>query len=64
VLLVPGLLILVPGALSYESVLYIIQSNAADAAGIAVTAIIASVEIVSGLLLAQLLFQKQAAPPA
>jgi uncharacterized membrane protein YjjP (DUF1212 family) len=60
VLLVPGLLILVPGALSYESVLYILQSNAADAAGIAVTAVIAAVEIVSGLLLSQLFLAPEA----
>jgi uncharacterized membrane protein YjjP (DUF1212 family) len=55
VLLVPGLLILVPGSLSYESILYVLQSNNADAAAIAVNSIFAAVEIVAGLLLAQLL---------
>jgi uncharacterized membrane protein YjjB (DUF3815 family) len=55
VLLVPGLLILVPGSLSYESILYVLQSNNADAAGIAVNSVFAAVEIVAGLLLAQLL---------
>lgn len=54
VLLVPGLLILVPGSLSYESILFIVQSNTADAAGIAVNSVFAAVEIVAGLLLAQL----------
>jgi uncharacterized membrane protein YjjP (DUF1212 family) len=54
VLLVPGLLILVPGSLSYESILYVLQSNTADAAAIAVNSVFAAVEIVAGLLLAQL----------
>lgn len=53
VLLIPGLLILVPGSLSYESILFV-QSDAADAAGIAVNSILAAVEIVAGLVLAQL----------
>jgi len=59
VLLVPGLLILVPGALSYESILFVLQSNAAGAATIALNSIVAAVEIVAGILLAQLLI----APP-
>ncbi len=54
VLLIPGVIIIVPGALSYESILFILQSDAADAATIATNAIVAAVEIVSGLLLAQL----------
>ena len=54
VLLIPGVIIIVPGALSYESILFILQSDAADAATIATNAVIAAVEIVSGLLLAQL----------
>jgi uncharacterized membrane protein YjjP (DUF1212 family) len=56
ILLIPGLLILVPGSLSYESILYLLQSKATDGGGIAVTAIVAAVEIVSGLLLSQLFF--------
>ena len=56
ILLIPGLLILVPGALSYESILYLLQSHATDGGGIAVTASVAAVEIVSGLLLSQLFF--------
>jgi uncharacterized membrane protein YjjP (DUF1212 family) len=55
VLLVPGVLILVPGSLSYESILFTIQRDSGDAAGIALTTVIASVELVCGLLLAQLL---------
>jgi uncharacterized membrane protein YjjP (DUF1212 family) len=55
VLLVPGLLILVPGALSYESLLFVIGNNAEDAASLAVGAILAAVQIVAGLLLSQLL---------
>jgi uncharacterized membrane protein YjjP (DUF1212 family) len=54
VLLVPGLLILVPGSLSYESILYVLQSNSAGAVAIAVNSVFAAVEIVAGLLLAQL----------
>ena len=54
VLLIPGVVIIVPGALSYESILFILQSDANDASSIALNAVIASVEIVSGLLLAQL----------
>lgn len=54
VLLIPGVIIIVPGALSYESILLVLQSDAADAATIATNAVIAAVEIVSGLLLAQL----------
>ena len=56
VLLIPGLLILVPGALSYESILLILQRDVADAGGIALNATVAAVEIVSGLLLSQLFF--------
>lgn len=55
VLLIPGVIMIVPGSLSYESILYIIQSKAADAGPIALNAVVAAVEIVSGLLLAQLI---------
>ncbi len=55
VLLIPGVIMIVPSSLSYESILYIIQSNAADAGPIALNAVVASVEIVSGVLLAQLI---------
>ena len=55
VLLIPGLLILVPGSLSYESILFVLQRDSGDAAGISINSVIAAVEIVAGLLLAQLL---------
>ncbi len=55
VLLIPGILIIVPGALSYESILFLLQNNAADAATIAANASIAAVEIVAGLLLSELI---------
>jgi uncharacterized membrane protein YjjP (DUF1212 family) len=54
VLLVPGLLILVPGSLSYESILELL-SNASGAAAVGLNAVVAAIEIVSGLLLAQLI---------
>lgn len=56
VLLIPGLLILVPGALSYESILLILQRDVTDAGGIALSSSVAAIEIVSGLLLSQLFF--------
>jgi uncharacterized membrane protein YjjP (DUF1212 family) len=56
VLLVPGLYVLVPGSLSYESVLFIFNQRFADAATVAVNSVLASVFIVAGLLLSQLLF--------
>jgi uncharacterized membrane protein YjjP (DUF1212 family) len=56
VLLIPGLLVLVPGALSYESILYVLQSDTTNAGTVAVTSVVAAVEIVSGLLLSQLFF--------
>jgi uncharacterized membrane protein YjjB (DUF3815 family) len=64
VLLIPGMLILVPGSLSYESILFVLQNESTDAAGIALNAVIASVEIVAGLLLAQLLFAPTRRPNA
>jgi len=56
ILLIPGLLILVPGALSYESILFVLQSDTTSAGTIAVTSLVAGVEIVSGLLLSTLFF--------
>jgi uncharacterized membrane protein YjjP (DUF1212 family) len=57
VLLIPGLLILVPGSLSYASLLSLWQRNAGDAAAIALNTAIAAVEIVAGLLLSQFIAQ-------
>ena len=59
VLLIPGVIIIVPGALSYESILFILQSDAADAGAIALNAVIGAVEIVAGLLLSQLVVAPQ-----
>jgi uncharacterized membrane protein YjjB (DUF3815 family) len=46
----------VPGALSYESILFVLQSDTTSAGTIAVTSLVAGVEIVSGLLLSTLFF--------
>ncbi|MGH8163821.1 MAG: threonine/serine exporter family protein, partial [Rhodanobacteraceae bacterium] len=56
VFLVPALLVLVPGSLSYRSVLYIFSSNYTDAATLALNAIVVGILIVAGLLLSQLIF--------
>ncbi|GAC1652867.1 MAG: threonine/serine exporter family protein [Vulcanimicrobiaceae bacterium] len=56
VLLVPAVFVLVPGALTYESVASLFEQNFTTAAGLGVNAMIASIFIVAGLLLSQLLF--------
>lgn len=56
VMLVPALLVLVPGSLSYESVLFAFQQNISSALTFGVNAAFASVQLVAGLLLSQLLF--------
>lgn len=56
VMLVPALLILVPGSLSYESVLFAFQQNISSALTFASNAAFAAIELVAGLLLAQLVF--------
>jgi uncharacterized membrane protein YjjB (DUF3815 family) len=58
VVLVPALLVLVPGSLSYESLLYVFQADATDALSLAVRALLAAILIVAGFLTSQLL-----APP-
>ena len=58
VVLVPGLLVLVPGSLSYESLLYVFQSDTVDAVSLGVRALLASILIVAGFLASQLV-----APP-
>ncbi len=56
VFLVPALIVLVPGSLSYESILYVFaHQNFNDAAALGVDAIVAGILIVAGLLLSQLL---------
>ena len=56
VFLIPALHVLVPGSLSYQSVLWVVsQNNYTDAATLAANALIAAVLIVAGLLLSQLI---------
>jgi uncharacterized membrane protein YjjP (DUF1212 family) len=57
VLLVPAVHVLVPGALSYQSVLWVVSTkNYTDAATLAINAVVAAILIVAGLLLSQLIF--------
>ncbi len=60
VMLVPALLVLVPGSLSYESVLFAFQQNISSALTFAVNASFAAVQLVAGLLLSQLVFPARA----
>lgn len=56
VFLIPALHVLVPGSLSYQSVLWVVsKNNYSDAATLAINALIAAVLIVAGLLLSQLI---------
>lgn len=59
VFLVPALHVLVPGSLSYESMLYVFASNYDSAVTLGFNAIIAGILIVAGLLLSQLIFPGQ-----
>lgn len=54
VMLVPALIVLVPGSLSYESVLFAFQHNIDSALILAGNTIVAAIQIVAGLLLSQL----------
>ena len=57
VLLIPAVHVLVPGSLSYQSVLWVVSAkDYTDAAALAVNAVIAAILIVAGLLLSQLIF--------
>jgi uncharacterized membrane protein YjjP (DUF1212 family) len=56
VFLVPALHVLVPGSLSYRSVLYIFSAQYNDAGTLALNAIVVGILIVAGLLLSQLIF--------
>ena len=58
VVLIPGLLVLVPGSISYESLLYVFQADTTDALSLAARALLAAILIVAGFLTSQLL-----APP-
>jgi uncharacterized membrane protein YjjP (DUF1212 family) len=55
VVLIPALLVLVPGSLSYESLLYVFQADTTDALSLAVRALLAAILIVAGFLTSQLL---------
>jgi uncharacterized membrane protein YjjP (DUF1212 family) len=59
VVLVPALLVLVPGSISYESLLYVFQADQTDAVSLGIRALLAAILIVSGFLTSQLV-----APPA
>jgi uncharacterized membrane protein YjjP (DUF1212 family) len=59
-MLVPALLVLVPGSLSYESVLFAFQHNISSALTFASNAAFAAVQLVAGLLLSQLIFPAKA----
>lgn len=54
VMQVPGLLVLVPGSLSYQSLLYVFQADPTDAVSLAVKALLAAILIVAGFLTSQL----------
>ena len=54
IMLVPALIVLVPGSLSYESVLFAFQDNISAALVMAGNAIVAAIQLVAGLLLSQL----------
>ncbi|MDQ2872501.1 MAG: threonine/serine exporter family protein [Candidatus Eremiobacteraeota bacterium] len=56
VFLVPALHVLVPGSLSYRSVLFIFSARYGDAASLAFNALVVGILIVAGLLLSQLIF--------
>jgi uncharacterized membrane protein YjjP (DUF1212 family) len=55
VVLIPALLVLVPGSISYESLLYVFQADTTDALSLAVRALLAAILIVAGFLTSQLL---------
>ncbi|HZZ00761.1 MAG TPA: threonine/serine exporter family protein [Candidatus Baltobacteraceae bacterium] len=55
IMLVPALLVLVPGSLSYESVLFAFQANLNTALTLGANALFAAIQLVAGLLLSQLI---------
>lgn len=55
IMLVPALLVLVPGSLSYESVLFAFQANLNTALTLGANAVFAAIQLVAGLLLSQLI---------
>jgi uncharacterized membrane protein YjjP (DUF1212 family) len=57
VMLIPGILVLVPGSLSYESILAIFRTDLTNAVNLGVGAVLTSILIVAGTLLSQLLIR-------
>jgi uncharacterized membrane protein YjjP (DUF1212 family) len=62
VVLVPGILVLVPGSLSYESILYVFQNDVTNALDIAVDVGLAAILIVAGTLLSQIVVRPASSP--
>jgi uncharacterized membrane protein YjjP (DUF1212 family) len=60
IMLVPALVVLVPGSLSYESVLFAFQHNIDSALIQAANTIVAAIQIVAGLLLSQIVLPASA----
>jgi uncharacterized membrane protein YjjB (DUF3815 family) len=57
IMLIPGILVLVPGSLSYESIIYIYQTDITNALSVASGAVLASTLIVAGTLLSQIIIR-------
>ncbi len=55
VVLVPALLVLVPGSISYESLLAVFQPDSTDAVSLAARALLSAILIVAGFLASQLI---------
>jgi uncharacterized membrane protein YjjP (DUF1212 family) len=55
VMLVPAILALVPGSLSYQSILFAVESRYSESFQTAANAVVAAILLVAGLLLSQLL---------
>ncbi len=60
IMLVPALVVLVPGSLSYESVLFAFQHNIDSALIQAANTVVAAIQIVAGLLLSQIVLPASA----
>ncbi len=60
IMLVPALIVLVPGSLSYESLLFAFTDNLSGALVLAGNAIVAAIQLVAGLLLSQLVLPASA----
>lgn len=63
VVLVPALLVIVPGSLSYESLLYVLRADPSDGISLAVRSLLAAILIVAGFLTSQLLAPRRGFAP-